>query len=527
MYRVMIVEDEMFVRIGMEHSIEWGHYEMEVVATASDGVTAYELYEKVKPHLVITDIKMPKMDGIELITKIREQDKMVKFIILTCMEDFKTAKSALDNAVSFYFVKADMHMMDMEKAVESVFLELQKSNIGANSGNSPRENTSEKIRLYLTANNENPSINDLDFTQFSDVQNEDKCYFIGDIHIHALNSDSSDSTHKRLFKSVIQVLNELLRQKKTGSILFCQSDRVYILYTLNSSKPFQYAYDFSEHIVAMIHSYFNLKSTILVGERFFTINDLKLEYQKVIDDDFILFYCKDSVVKIPHAKRLAYCNDIVISLMDTVVTYYKNNFDSEYSQAFCEYSKMLNEKIITDIYRCKMFFSQWFHLYIALMHLTGEQLKTCQFEVLTKINHSENFDDIITNITDFMKKAKEDEENKQQMSIGLVKAINYINKNLDKALTLPHVAENVNFSAGYLSYMFTNEINMSFSEFILNLRIKTAKNMLSQTDDKLYAIAEATGFNDPGYFNKVFKKSTGVSPSQYRKDKFRKMDKLL
>lgn len=124
MYRVIIVEDEMFVRIGLEHAINWAKYEMKVVGGAANGEEALQLYNEYNPHVIITDIKMPIMDGLELIDRIRKQDKSVKIIILTCMEDFQMARTALENKVSSYFVKSDMNIVEIEKSIEKIYLEL-------------------------------------------------------------------------------------------------------------------------------------------------------------------------------------------------------------------------------------------------------------------------------------------------------------------------------------------------------------------------------------------------------------------
>jgi two-component system response regulator YesN len=85
MYRVIIVEDEMLVRVGLKNSIMWSKYEMEVIADVSNGKEALAIYEKEKPDLIITDLKMPVMDGMELISTVRRKDQDTKILILSCI----------------------------------------------------------------------------------------------------------------------------------------------------------------------------------------------------------------------------------------------------------------------------------------------------------------------------------------------------------------------------------------------------------------------------------------------------------
>lgn len=94
MYHVLIVEDEMLVRMGIKNSINWSKFGMEVIADVSDGKAAWEIYERESPDLGITDIKRPVMDGMELITKIRDKDNHTKMLILSCLEEFELARKA-------------------------------------------------------------------------------------------------------------------------------------------------------------------------------------------------------------------------------------------------------------------------------------------------------------------------------------------------------------------------------------------------------------------------------------------------
>ncbi|WP_409345923.1 response regulator [Paenibacillus sp. MBLB4367] len=95
MLKVVIAEDEMFVRIGMKNSISWEKFGMQVVADVSNGQEAWEVYQREKPDLILTDIKMPVMNGMELIGKIRENDAKSKIVILTVYEEFDYVHKSL------------------------------------------------------------------------------------------------------------------------------------------------------------------------------------------------------------------------------------------------------------------------------------------------------------------------------------------------------------------------------------------------------------------------------------------------
>ncbi|AZN41460.1 response regulator [Paenibacillus albus] len=125
MIKVIIVEDEMLVRIGLKNSIDWAKLGMEVIADLSNGQAAWEFYNEVKPDLILTDIRMPNMDGMQLISLIRETDAKTKIIILTAYEEFDLVKKAIRSGVTDYILKFKMSIDEMESVLRKVQTELQ------------------------------------------------------------------------------------------------------------------------------------------------------------------------------------------------------------------------------------------------------------------------------------------------------------------------------------------------------------------------------------------------------------------
>lgn len=104
----------------------------------------------------------------------------------------------------------------------------------------------------------------------------------------------------------------------------------------------------------------------------------------------------------------------------------------------------------------------------------------------------------------------------QFASQRILAALQYIREHLAENLTLPVVAEQVNFSPGYLSTLMKQELSIGFGEFVLNVRVRKAKQLLAQGNEPLSSIAEQTGFHDASYLIKAFKRVTGLTPNEYR-----------
>lgn len=122
MYQVLFAEDELLVRLGLQNSIPWENYDMRLSAQADNGLTAFALFQELRPDVVITDIRMEGMSGVELIRRIREIDEECAVIVISCMDDFETLRQLLPYRIVGYILKASMSMEEifgiLEKARE-------------------------------------------------------------------------------------------------------------------------------------------------------------------------------------------------------------------------------------------------------------------------------------------------------------------------------------------------------------------------------------------------------------------------
>ena len=129
MYKVLIVDDEVLVRVGLKTTIDWEANGFTVVAEASNGEQGYEQYKKFSPDVIITDIKMPKKDGLWLVEKVRKDNPHIKILVLTCYDDFDYARKALKFGVDDYILKSEVEDEELIAVMQSI-----KKKIDADSG---------------------------------------------------------------------------------------------------------------------------------------------------------------------------------------------------------------------------------------------------------------------------------------------------------------------------------------------------------------------------------------------------------
>ena len=118
MYKVLFAEDELLVRLGLQNSIPWSKYEMEVAALADNGMEAYRLFEEIHPDILITDLRMEGVDGLELVKRVREIDKECAIVVISCLNDFETLRKLIPYNINAYVLKASISIDEVCNVLE-------------------------------------------------------------------------------------------------------------------------------------------------------------------------------------------------------------------------------------------------------------------------------------------------------------------------------------------------------------------------------------------------------------------------
>jgi YesN/AraC family two-component response regulator len=149
MNTVLIAEDELLIRMALESSIPWKEFNFEVVASVADGKKAWAAYQQYRPDVVLTDILMPGLDGIELIKRIRQQDAVCKIIVITCVEHFDILYKSLNLNITDYLLKSSMTRDNLFLMVSRLKSELSCSDSAEQRSDSIDLSTNDNLRLYL------------------------------------------------------------------------------------------------------------------------------------------------------------------------------------------------------------------------------------------------------------------------------------------------------------------------------------------------------------------------------------------
>ncbi len=520
MYKIMIVDDEMLVRIGVKSLIDWQELGFEIVAEAGNGQAAYEKYVALLPDIVITDIKMPKQDGIWLAQKIREHNPKTEIIFLTCMDDFSYAKAAIKLKVSEYILKAEME----EEELKKILLE-KKKKLDESSGHATdhqdsavqvRKQQEHLLGLLLSGNRSLELIRE-EFRKAEVEWNSGKYCFL-QFDFRSGLKDGKNSEYQ--ITSMISACSELIIHKFQDEAMevflkpFGKSVTCFLmarnLNDLALGKCIQY-------LQASIRQYFNIGFKSACSPITETIEASRDYAEWIFEASDYLFYLsegehltKDTMHKSSEG-RFIYTSAMVKELCElieeadseaiyNIIDGLKKNLDESRGNSL--EVKLELSHMIKDIFR---------RLDIGIPE---EEMFSFQKSVI----NAEELEEVIEVIRSFIKNLMEENTLNRVDNAELLikKAVQYIADHYDKKISLDDIAGYVGISKYYFSVLFKKEMDTTFSSYLNSVRIEKAKQLLKNPQATINDVTYEVGFNDPQYFSKTFKKYVGMTISEYR-----------
>lgn len=526
MYNILIVDDEPLILAGIISMINWEDYNCRIIGKASNGKQALEKIKELDVDMVITDINMPVMNGIEMIQEMIEVGLDATYILLTNLEDFNLVKKAMSLGVIDYLVKLELTEEILSETVKKAIEKCKKNRIIKNYNS--ENQTSRQSKYDYTLNffeeiiNNNKSV-ELKYTP-NYILNEYKDLLIISVSLNydydTIIEDFDIVDKKRIISYLVNVLNEIVRRffKRNCIIKGDDNTLMIIVSTYEVDNYIVSVTNMSEKIITVLNDYFGVSILIAISNKANSIADieiLKKQIINIIDYSFnnkalgIVFYNEDYIdydekkISLSSFKR-----NITLSLKQNNAAMFIENINK-----FIDILKKNKLSKTQGVEFCKKILNYIISAY--------------EDEVDKNINYFENFMDKINfmftihDITQFLLYISEEvvkyidkkKVNKSEKIIELVKA--YVEENYKEKICLNKVSEDLNISTGYLSSIFKTSTGNNFSDYVSEVKIEKAKELIRTRYYMMYEISDMLGYNNPYYFSKVFKKVTGYTPKEY------------
>ncbi len=538
MLKVILVEDETLVKVGINSLINWRELGFKVVAEGNNGEHGLSLIKEYNPDLVITDIVMPKMNGIDMMRKAKEYKPDITFIILSSYNEFDLVKQAMKYGAWDYILKLNISEESMKEMLINLKEKIIYNSKKINNDNLPvvydTQSTSIMrqgfLKSLLENNFEDRKYIDAKLPSMKLELNEAMMKVgLVNTNLYLVENKYNHKDLELLDFTIIEILNEIGNEFFNCYFLKLSFGTYVVVFSLEESAKAQ---DINEQIkimgktmLEMLKKYVNIDAAISISDTYDSYLSLPQALAQAKEAMDILFYrgygsiiffddvldgkgedigikhinLKERLPKAIEICDLTLINNIFGTIIDNIqrTNMTKKEIYDLCNQTFCLCDIHLDEEWQLD---------NKTHFEDKPAVETVYKLQTLR-EILEFVENYRN------RMVNFLRKKHDDE--KHNLVWGAKK---YIINNCMGTPKLKEVADSLNISAGYLSSIFTKYTGMCFTDYVNKVKIDEAKRMLKDGQHKIYEISYLMGYENACYFSKIFKKITGCSPTEFVKN---------
>lgn len=541
MLKVFLAEDEFIIREGIKNNIDWQAHGYEFCGEASDGELAFPLIQKLKPDILITDIKMPFMDGLALSRLVKKELPETEIIFLSGYEEFDYAKEAIQIGVARYLLKpinGDALLAEVDIVAEDILKKQREKEIREKYQKEMEENslkeqknlfqhlvtgdcsveefllTSEKLGLTITA----PWYS-IVLLKIESIKHDYEEYSGSIVAVDQKITELADPEHVLIFDRALEGKAFLIKADTKEEVVNYQNAyldnirKVLAEYSqlryfggigtpVNRLREIPASFENASH--AFAHRYLVEESCIL--------DSVLLENEGITEpDDF-----KISAVNPQQIDRAKMQEFLRTGDLDEVV-YFVDEF----------FGKLDGGAMQSRIFRQYITMDAYFSIadFLKGLGLSKDEIETPDQDssILQNEKNAMNY------IVRIMEKALILREKKASSRYEDVvsEVLRYIENNYaDEELSLNMLASHVNFSPNHLSMIFSQQTGQTLIKYLTDFRMNKAKELLRCSGKKSSVISVEVGYKDPHYFSYLFKKTQGMTPTQYRGGKVTEGDTL-
>ena len=523
-YRVLLADDEEEIRTGISRKIDWASLGFALVGEAGNGEEALELAEQLRPDVVLTDIKMPFLDGLELCRRLRVSLPGARLVVFSGFDDFEYARQAVSMGVSEYILKP-INAPELTRVLETLRDQLDRQRLERRDMETLRRRYEESL----------PVLRELFYTRLlsgqirpEQVQDRAARYEIDlpqGLWTAALVHVDGDEGERDelLLLSVQSFLEKHFALAGCAARVVLYGDMAALLVHLDREDRLYPLLEELERLSRLSQSYLGLRLTTGVGLLCRGPEELNhsaggarsaLDY-RILAGGGRVIYIGDLEPQSAAAPSFEEEDQRALSAAVKLGT----------QEQVEEMVRSLMERLShagLSLSKCDLFLLEVVTCLVRLTRSGGVEVEEVFGERFTGAVSVADFSSLeelgrwlgerCQRLHELLGRRRSDST--WQM---VERAKDYIAGHYtDEQLSVEALCSHIHLSPTYFSTLFKREVGMSFTAYVTKVRMDEAARLLRETDEKTYRIAEATGFSDPNYFSYVFKRHFGLSPSKFR-----------
>ncbi|TCZ77191.1 response regulator [Paenibacillus albiflavus] len=521
--KVLLVDDEINIVRNLQKIIPWHKYDFTKVDTASNGAKALEYVLNYDTDLILCDIRMPQMDGLSFLEKLKDHGKKCTVLMLTGYQDFDYVRSALKNGARDYILKP-INYEELERIIAKHATEIKNRKLEQikerNKWNKAMIVAYEKFLYDVLLDYTTVSSRQFLFDEENKLDELQYTLLLIDLDDYSQISRGWNEKERKLINFAVRnvLLDALMSHSLAYAVLQTREGEwcVLIQHQKNSGYDLEMVHMWSRKMLNAVSE--NVKLTVSVG--IYPVHvpiDKLADAYKQLQRTVHLSPQNHQIIVLE--EEVSQPNELKYSmwgLVEEIVSSIKKRDRDKMEQAFQELNNTLREISGQSLQRAEQF------LHFMILHLLREMheinVLTSEDEksVWTMLERSISIKSLLDIIHKLLNDSFNSSTNRKPSDMLMVSAKDYIDKNLANDLGVEEISDYLGISYSYFSMLFKQTFGETFLEYLTKQRIELAKSMLLASDKSVAQIGKLVGYSERRYFTRVFYKFTGSTPSEYR-----------
>lgn len=523
MYKVLLADDELLDLEGMKRFIPWTELGLEVVDAVNNGFMACEVMDRHSIDILVTDVNMPNMSGLELAKIAIEKKPNVRIIFVSGYQDFHYVKEALSLKACSYVLKP----MDDEELISSLLgiteeLKLEEQQ---------RENEENYRHMKPMAQNDllvrllegeliwdhSDSLMKLAASYGLDhLEGPLRAAVLEIDDLHWLKSKEVEDDVQDKLENHLKQLYEIIYSNELYTCKLTRNRMAIVLHGKGLRRSL-------EEIRGSIDSTISMSITVGLGEEVQHISELTQSYKQALEAlDGKMFFGRGQVINYEDVRRAPELNDAktldirLDALFKAMSNYDLVRVHDEIDNLFKSVSTLRSK---FTVYNLAMYIVFKLDHYLQeldedLFEMLGMELHSLdvilKFEMMGDIRSW-----LVRKVFEISEKIRKKRATKNSRLIREI--LKTMKERMNENITLKDIAEQFSFSPNYLGHLFKEEMGKNFSEMLIGMRMEQARELLKNPTLKIYEVADQVGYRYIPYFSRQFKETYGITPMEFRK----------
>lgn len=516
---VLLVDDEPLVTIGLESTVDWSGLGCKVIGSARGGQEALRIIADARPELVVTDIRMPGSDGLELIRTCRSEGYDAQFIVLSVLNDFEHVREALRLGAADYIVKSDVTPETVARAIDEA-----KRRIERHGRSSRPADLSEALLGMVSEVGWAPPEALLE--AFSSSLPEYRAIVVRLDNLHLIRERQSQDSLVPFFVAAADLVRRSFGKEAITTA--AQGERFLV-----AAPPDTEAANTARRIRSLAARFRDvLNATVSVGisSRHTKPNALGQAFTEASDALMPSFFAGPGYVGHPQTRlrQHAHAGDdsadagSACQALETILTSVGQhavrwNLDAVRTDVKNLHGAVSSRANTLSPDAARGYYVAALESILANGPAENRSLPVGNQHVFAAFVQATDLDTIHAAFLAHLDALQEAAEQRLRYNSTrpVDRAVQLIHRHFDSGISLQSIAEQVHVTPSYLSRSFSKEVGMKFTEYLATTRVERAKHLLASGTRRVGEIAHQVGYDDPAYFSRVFRRITGLSPEEF------------